>query len=166
MERLKSKRIYPEVSPTIFLNETPVIWVIHANKTPPHLGISIGSKFYSLKAKGKDEGFPVSRLLQVIEEKQIATLFLELKRDAIQEPVSSVFAKYTTTIPEKITCLQPLKELVGNESATNIKELWAFLERTDCLTDVYGSQLPEGFDGIPTYDLNQIHARLRSLVND
>ena len=32
------------------------IWVIHTNKIPPHIGISLNGKFYSLNVNGKDNG--------------------------------------------------------------------------------------------------------------
>ncbi|NBR15845.1 MAG: hypothetical protein EBU01_14895, partial [Crocinitomicaceae bacterium] len=31
------------------------LWILHADKIPPHIGISIDGQYFSLKAKGKDE---------------------------------------------------------------------------------------------------------------
>ena len=40
---------------------------IYADKVPPHVGISQGNLFYSLKSNGKDE-LPVNKVLEIIEK--------------------------------------------------------------------------------------------------
>ena len=49
-----------------------ILWVLHADKIPPHIGLSKNDQFYSLKVSGKDEGLPVRNVLQIIEKKNIA----------------------------------------------------------------------------------------------
>lgn len=141
------------------------LWVIHANKIPPHLGISDGASFYSLKANGKDDGLNVSKILPVLQKKNIATVFFEIQPSLCVKSAAKAFADYTTTIPGEITCLQPIKELFDIENALWLKELLEVLEERGGIVSAHGWQLPENFNGIPNYDAKHIHDRLNALAN-
>lgn len=144
---------------------TVYLWVIHANKIPPHLGISDGSHFFSLKANGKDEGLDVSKILSVLQKKTIATVFYQIQRDQCAKSVAATFDKYTTTVPKEITCLQPIKEIFDVENARWLKELLDVLAQRNGLVSAQGWQLPDGFEGIPNYNVTHINDRLIALAN-
>lgn len=169
MEALKSElqleRI--ETSDQIdFLNGSVFLWVIHANKVPPHVGISKGDAFFSLKANGKDAGIPLNRILKVLQAKEIATLFYEIDPKAANLELENAFNRYERTVSNEITCLQPLKDIFGDEQSVKVIDMLSFLEDQDVLVNQYGWKLPEQFDGIPAYELSDIHNRLKSLEND
>jgi hypothetical protein len=168
MEVLKSERTIVRIDNPLALNfdESSVfLWVIHANKTPPHLGISFGSSFYSLKANGKDDGLSVDKILPVLKKKQIATVFYEMRKEVEIVSPELVFAEFETTVPGEVTCLEPLKRVFKNNDATWLKELLAFLEAKGSVAAAYGWQLPQSFNGIPNYNPQDIHRRLRELGN-
>ena len=158
------ERINP-VELLIFDENRYFLWVIHADKIPPHIGWSSGYHFYSLKANGKDVQLPVDRLISVLEKKKIATLLYEVKSDFVLEKPEIVFEKYDSTVPDEITCLQPLKEILGDNDATWIKELLQNLDLRDALGNCYGWQLPENYMGIPEYRQEDIHKRLSLLAD-
>ncbi len=168
MEVLKSERwIKPidAISALQFEGACMFLWVVHADKTPPHLGISEGSKFYSLKANGKDDGLDVDKILPILARKNIATVFYQLQENAIRLSVEVAFANFKTTVPGKVTCLEPLKAIFDCKDATWLKELLADLERREAVKKAVGWQLPEDFNGIPDYDPQDIHRRLEQLNN-
>lgn len=141
------------------------LWVIHADKIPPHIGVSYGNAFFSLKANGKDEALPIEKILRVLNRKKVATLFYEVDNSAILENPQVVFSRYEKTIPEEVTCLNPLKFLFDSPSSTWIKELLADLEYRKVVHNVFGWQLPVDFVQIPDYSPRDIHQRLKQLKN-
>ncbi|PWL24645.1 MAG: hypothetical protein DCO96_12625 [Fluviicola sp. XM-24bin1] len=165
MEVLKFERTISRIDdPSVLsFDDTTYLWVIHANKIPPHLGISQGDEFYSLKANGKDEGLPVSKLIQVLQRKSIATAFFEIQSEAIVQAPKEVFAQYETTTPGEITCLAPLKQILRIADATWLKELLAELEMKEAIQSAHGWQLPLDFEQIPDYNPQDIHRRLKQL---
>ena len=56
-----------------------LLWVWHADKIPPHLGLSVEGRYFSLKANGKDFMTEIDAVLQIISKKKIKTLCFELK---------------------------------------------------------------------------------------
>lgn len=168
MEVLRSERTITRIENPHLLNfkgDSVFLWVIHANKIPPHLGVSQGSSFYSLKANGKDDGLSVDKILPILKKKEIATVFYEMKKDLQVTSPETVFSAFETTVPGEITCLEPLKRVFNNNDATWLKELLAFLESKERIKDAFGWQLPQTFNGIPDYNPQDIHKRLRELGN-
>ena len=168
MEALKPEgTIHRITSPEIlkFQGGTFYIWVIHADKIPPHLGFSSGAKFYSLKANGKDDGVGIESIIRVLERKKIATLFYRISPDAVRMRPEIAFRQVDKTIPGKITCLNPLKSIFDNTTATWIKDLLIDLEEKNAVTNVYGWQIEDDFRQISDYSPEDIHRRLTALIN-
>ena len=65
-------------SETISPESDVLLWMFHVDKIPPHVGISQNDLFFSLKSNGRDE-IPVSKLIQIIENKGIKCIKLNLK---------------------------------------------------------------------------------------
>ncbi len=140
-----------------------VLWVLHADKVPPHIGLSVNGLFYSLKANGKDTAAPISSLLEVINRRGITTLCFNLKDDLPLDVINGVFNDYEKTIPNQITCLNPIKELLNQNGASKLIELLASLEESRRINSVTGLNIPLEFSGIKDYDVSDIHARLTLL---
>ena len=100
-------------NPSLEVNENSLmIWVLHADKKPPHIGISIEAKFFSLKINGKDEDFPISSLIHLIHKKRIPTLRIQISRDENYEEIKRIFSNYGSKIKTPETCLSPITELL------------------------------------------------------
>jgi hypothetical protein len=142
--------------------------VLHANKVPPHLGITINGKFYSLKAKGKDVNIPIDRILQVLRKKTIVGLFVKLDPSLVtEEKVKKVFGLLPNSIEGKQTCLAPIKEIVdAPEDVEHIGDLLSYLESDESIIQRITINLPVGFKGIPWYSLTEIKQRIEFLKND
>lgn len=143
-----------------------LLWVLHADKVPPHIGISSRAKFYSLKAKGKDVALPIDQIIRTIDKKKIATLCFHLDHYIDGDELHKVFNFYDKTEPGSVTCLSPIKELLKIQVAEKLTELLDALFVESKINCVYGFHLPIDFDGIKNYDTEQIHSRLRKLSND
>lgn len=137
------------------------LWVLHADKIPPHIGVSSNNEFYSLKVNGKDEKVPVQSLLNTIKRKQIPTLCFEVDQRAYD--LESIFEKYAVAVAGQTTCLAPIKELLEYDSVEKVSELIDQLDSDGRIRKVTELFLPKGFTGIPKYELVDIHARLKAL---
>ncbi len=141
-----------------------ILWIIHANKIPPHIGISFKAKFYSLKANGKDNGVSIKSISNIIVQKKITTVLVELNGSVIKENIETCFDRFEKTIPFKITCLQPIKKALGYEKAEKLIDLLILLELNNDIIRVNGINTDE-FKGIIDYDVKAIHSRLVNLKN-
>lgn len=149
----------------LLFTEQVVLWVMHADRVPPHIGLSVNGKFYSLKANGKDEGVLLEQLLNVIIRKGVTTLGFVLESPIDIKKVESVFENYVATIPHQTTCLAPIKELFDADQVCKLTDLLDFLYQRDIIKNVYGYHTGN-FSGIANYSLDDIHQRLHNLKND
>lgn len=143
-----------------------VLWVWHADKIPPHLGLSIEGKYFSLKANGKDFMTEIESVRQIIQKKKIKTLCIELKTEINLNDVVNSFNPYSTTIPFEVTCLQPIQEVLNSFFSKQLVDLLLDLEAKNQIQRVFGFNIPEGFDSISEYTTDDIHARLKQLKDN
>ncbi|MDC1282827.1 hypothetical protein N8Z27_01465 [Crocinitomicaceae bacterium] len=149
-----------------FKDEPTFIWVWHADKVPPHIGISTSGKYFSLKSNGKDEAVDVFKVTELVERKNIKTLLFELHDHLEIEEIAVVFKRYTTTSTNEVTCLKPLKAILNCPDARMLKDLLAELKAVDRIAKVIGFNIDATFKGIQDYKVEDIHNRLRKLEND
>jgi len=140
-----------------------VIWVLHADKIPPHIGISINGLFFSLKANGKDIAVPIENVLDVINRREITLLCFSLSDVLSEKRVADSFELYDKTIPNKITCLNPIKNILKHDRPTKLVELLSLLEEEGRIINVFGLNILNDFSGIKDYDVADIHERLTLL---
>ncbi len=154
---------YLYVQPEFNSNEL-TIWVLHADKTPPHIGISIEEYFYSLKINGKDEGLAIPSLLQLIVKKQIPTLAISLNTPMKNEQLKSVFSTFGSKIGSNETCLSPIVKLLTPQLNDLILiELLTELDKKEQIKSIYGFHLPIGYSGIPNYTRETIQQRIHAV---
>lgn len=140
-----------------------LLWVLHADKIPPHIGVSVNGLFYSLKANGKDEGVAIEGLVEIVNRRKISTLCFELNSTFDESTLSEEFRKFDKTIPNQVTCLRPIKNSLKHDSATKLVDLLQMLEENEEIGLVMGIHIKEDFEGIQDYDVEAIHARLKLL---
>ena len=140
------------------------IWVIHADKIPPHLGISSDGMFFSLKVTGVDFDLPADRLLKTLDRKWIPLLIIETDSISVKD-LRIVYSHYESAKDGGNTCLSPIKEVFDLEKVNTIHELLKELKGKSKVKGVYGKNLPCHYKGIPEYELDAVNERLRKLVS-
>jgi len=146
-----------------FLKERTFIWILHANKIPPHIGFSIDGLYFSLKSNGKDEEVPVNKVLEVLKKSKIQSVFVEIEDCITKSDVATIF-DFLQSASSEMTCLFPLKKLWDvPENVIKIADLLRFLERNKKLRKVFGLHLEKDFEGIPYYTMEQIKSRIEFL---
>lgn len=154
-----------------YLNKYPdfnskelTMWVLHADKTPPHIGISMEESFYSLKINGKDEGLALPSLFQLLDKKQIPTLAITLQIPILHEQIKSTFLSFGSKICVNQTCISPIISLLTPQLNDIILiELLTELHKKDQIRSVYGFHLPHDYAGIPNYTRETIQKRIHAV---
>ncbi|SFT34786.1 hypothetical protein SAMN05216474_0022 [Lishizhenia tianjinensis] len=155
IEELKSQEL---------LKKGSFLWIFHADKIPPHIGISTENQFYSIKSRGRDFGIATSYVFALIERKKVGSLFVQIKDLKLKE-VEDIFQKYSS-IPEGSSCLAPINKVIDpNNNFSSVGELLNSLTEKKELLKVYGIHLPEDYEGIPAYGRREIEERIKFLRN-
>jgi hypothetical protein len=145
------------------IQEGVYLWVLHADKIPPHIGVSIDGRYFSLKSNGKDEDVAASSVLSIVARKNIRSLLFEVESSVTKTFVQQVFDQFDKTITGEVTCLNPLKEVFGYAEPRQLQDLLTELDKDNRINEVIGLNLSADFTGISTYELEDIHERLRKL---
>ena len=143
-----------------------VVWVLHADKKPPHIGLSVDGCFFSLKARGKDVDIPIKNVVSLMNLKKTPFICFCLKDYISKNDVSSSFQFFHNTIPYKVTCLEPIKKILKEHNSTKLVELLFYLHQKERIENIYGLNLPKDFNGIKDYNLDDINKRLIFLSQD
>jgi hypothetical protein len=147
-------------------NKGYFLWIWHADKIPPHIGCSLNGHYYSLKVNGKDEGLFTSKVVSVIENKKIPSVFVQLKKDFIPSEIQTVFANYQLAESTKNTCLTPITELFQcSDSIFQLSELLKYLKERGEIEIVFGLNLTKDYIYLPNYTQDDIKSRLLKLEN-
>ncbi len=141
------------------------LWVFHADKIPPHIGISKDGFYFSLKVSGKDEFVSVEKISKLLKTKKIPTLIIKTSENSIKNrQLETIFEKYQTANSDGLTCLTPIIEIYFSETKDLILiELLNLLNEAGVMETIFGINLPADYKGIPAYSRQDIHNRLHQL---
>lgn len=143
-------------------HQKSTLWVIHADKIPPHLGISFESKFFSLKVNGKDLGLNTETLISLFTRKGTPVLLIEID-DKPEFPLPIIFENYSQASSNGSTCLDPVSAALKIRGCRTVHELLAELEENGKVINYFGINLPADYSGVPFYTRSAIVDRLKKL---
>ena len=134
-----------------------LLWVIHADKTPVHLGISSNGSYFSLKKNGKDEHLSIEILMELLNRKQIPTLVFLLSKKIELSSLSDSFSQYNKTKVGEVSCIQPVLNGIGAPSSiSKVHELIDYLFQSNAIKTIFGMHLPSDYKGIPNYSVDAV----------
>ena len=140
-----------------------LLWVFHVDKTPPHIGISCEGMFFSLKSNGKD----FSKCIvanQVVENKNIKCIKVKLRYTIKSKELGNVFDAFTYAISSEISCLSPVKLVLGMPSdIMRLADLLKELDRRELIDGWVSKNVKNNELGILLYGAAEIDARLNQL---
>ena len=141
------------------------LWVIHADKKPPHIGISKEGVYFSLKVSGKDDQVSINSLVGLVNSKHIPTLAIQIVDDLFEvNDLKDAFEDYASATSHVSTCLSPISKLYfPSERDLILSELLQAFEEKSILGKIYGMNLKADFQGIPAYGRSEITNRLIKL---
>jgi len=141
-----------------------LLWILHADKIPPHVGFSAQGQFFSLKVRGKDEFLPIDKLIELLKLKRISSVVIELNSNFLLNDLAQKFAQFDRVKDLKSSCLVPIKDLfILDKNVNQLKELLEFLKENKLINRVFGLNLNQTYKGIPHYTTYEIELRLEKL---
>lgn len=141
------------------------LWIIHADKIPPHIGISMDGYYFSLKVSGKDESVSINSLVSIVNSKKIPTLAIEIIDKSFDlNKLQRVFEQFDRAESSTSSCLTPISNLYFPESDDMIlSELLTAIQEKHTMGKIYGFNLKDSFKGVPAYGRLEITNRLIEL---
>ncbi|MBU3660633.1 MAG: hypothetical protein FGM14_12210 [Flavobacteriales bacterium] len=140
------------------------LWIIHADKIPPHIGFSIDNHYFSLKANGKDNGISTDSILQIIQKKKIGTVIVKLNFELTFQEVNEAFEKFESAKDLNSSCLVPIKNILNApDSISKLSEMLHFLETQNTIYSTFGLHLSNEYKGIKSYTTSEIQQRIEKL---
>lgn len=139
------------------------LWIWNPTSVPPHMGISVDGAYFSLKSNGVDWNANLMDLIAVIERKHLPVVAVELKADFDLNTCTDSFSSFERTIPGEVTCLQPIKSVLGLAAPQKLSELLEELESQHALGAITAWNITSTELELPEYSTDDIHAYLDSL---
>ncbi|MBI2259879.1 MAG: hypothetical protein HYU67_13400 [Flavobacteriia bacterium] len=147
-----------------FVNKT-FLWIIHADKIPPHIALSVNEQYFSLKINGKDIQ-NVQTILSFIIKKKIPFILVELTHDSSYEKRFDIIVNKYPQVNHQITCIVPLIEILLNKTKSFIlPELLNELNQKKRIVNYFGLFLPNFHHFVLSYNKNDVQQRVNQLLN-
>jgi len=166
MEVLKSNMVLDQLQAyredQFDLNST-YLWIWNPSAIPPHMGISADGSYFSLKANGLDFDSSLSDLIDIIQRKKLCVVAVELKTDMCLSTLKSEFSQFERTIAHEITCLNPIKNVLGFPETGKLVELLSELRDANTIGTFTSWNLSENSLELADYSTKDIHKHLVSL---
>jgi hypothetical protein len=140
------------------------LWIWNPAGIPPHMGLSIDGRYFSLKANGLDFNSELKDLIGIISRKRLAVLAVELKLGLNVDDFKVEFSKFEKTIAHKITCLNPIKNVLSFPETRKLSELLMELDKKDLLGKITSWNMAESSVQLADYSTEDIHKHLVSLT--
>ncbi len=149
------------------------ITILHAYRIPPHIGLIIDGNYYSLTIKGRELNVSTDTYLRNIKQKNIPTLFFQLKKhpifstDYLKEHFILNISKFDKVAVNKATCLSPIKLFFEETYAIDISdinfiyELIPHLESLELIENIYSKNIEEKEFELPSYSLDEINEEIK-----
>jgi hypothetical protein len=120
--------------------------------------------YFSLKANGKDNGISTDSILQIIQKKKIATVFVKLNGKLTFQETKLAFDKFDCAKALNSSCLVPIRNVLNApNSISKLSELLFFLETQNMIYSVFGLHLGNDYKGIKSYTTTEIQQRIEKL---
>jgi hypothetical protein len=154
------------------LSKNTWIVILHASRTPPHVGVLVDGSYNSLTIKGHELDIKSNVLLKTIHQKKIETLFVKLSKHPVFSPnyqleICQHYIKQFSQVKEnEASCLSPVKLFLQEfyaltENRTELLyELMERLKQNQYVDIVYGlnisNKLEDGEFSLPMYSNKQL----------
>lgn len=160
------------------LHKNTWLVILHASRTPPHIGVLIEGNYNSLTIKGHELDININVLLKTIQQKKIESLFIQLKKHPVfstdfQKEICQYYIKQFTQVKaNEASCLSPIKLFlqefyaIGENKNELLFQLIERLKQNQYIDLVYGLNIEEKIDegefSLPMYSNEQLQEVIKT----
>ncbi len=140
------------------------LWIAHADKIPPHIGISRQGNYFSIQVNGKDD-VEVAPVLRAIRLRKVPVLFVQLQDEVFDaNRFLAVKNDYHSVNEQVKTCLIPILDLFGQKSSGwLLPDFLKYLKENQHIVAYFSLNLPPDFGGIKSYSLDDVTRHLNKI---
>ena len=146
-----------------FAMNAPYLWVWNPAGIPPHMGLSVDGRYFSLKANGLDFNSDLQDLIGVISRKKLPVIAIELGSNFDVNDCIAEFSRYDKTIAHEVTCLNPIKSVLNFQGVKKLSDLLMELEDGGIQGSITSWNIAEDAIELADYSTADIHKHLVSL---
>lgn len=140
------------------------LWIWHADKIPPHIGISSADDYFSLTYKTCELAKSVAEMMHKAERAKIPLVLVDLQHCGLTTDFYAIFEQYDRAESNKATCLTPIRAIFGmNDTVRQLSDLLTEIEKSGHLRDVFVLHLEPTYRGIRDYSITEIMQRIEQL---
>jgi len=161
------------------LSDGVFILLFHVDKVPPHLGLCVYGRYFSITMNKQYIDQDIDSVLRSINAKNIKTIFQqvlipsEIDQESIVDITKHNFEGYKSLLNDGITCLQPISDTFVNLLGTNITNVDVVFDVMDeikaqgHLGSTFHSNLSSSSEGedysVKRYTLDDVNQRIQQL---
>lgn len=163
--QLKIDKLFDEAN----LQRGVFLTILHATRTPPHIGLIIDKQYHSLTIKGAELNIATASLVRTIHQRKIPSLFIQLKPHAtysaayLKEHFILNIQEFPKVDVNVATCLSPIKRfleetyLLSLQQINYLYELIPFLDEAQLILSTSALNIDESKFKLPVYNLSELN---------
>jgi len=150
--------------------------LLKADRIPPHLGLLIESRWFTLDVRGATGDADAQALLQAIERKKIASVFVHLawprglSAEQGRARAKEIFEAYPALGKNEDTCYSPIRDFISAiygeafQRTNFVFELLKLLQDNNLLIENFGAHLPAGEFSLLAYGMSEVRASIAAAL--
>jgi len=151
-----------ELGSSEILQKGVFLWIWQPENTPPHLGISMDGKYFSLQYEKMQFELSVQNIFEIIERKQISIMWLQIQVE--NHNVRDIFLNYVSCSINNCSCIQPILDIFSvSKNGAILFDLLESLESKRILGKLFHKNLPKKFTHINPYTREDVTEHLLNL---
>ena len=163
-------------------DENIFIILSNPNSLPPHIGVAVDGKYFSLRRDGKDEQLEVSVLLRKSKIKSAQLVFFKLYKldhsnlSEIKVQLENCFGNYGHVEKDGPTCLHPVLDFLSmiydlkEENINFIYHLLFYLQRRKLISGVFclteDDKFKKGYYEPVLYEKSELDEYFKRIINN
>ncbi|MBL7884153.1 MAG: hypothetical protein JNL69_08785 [Bacteroidia bacterium] len=161
-------KINKTFSETDLLNGLYIV-ILHAKRTPPHIGLIVDKQYHSLTIKGHEINVSVEALIRNVSQRKIPSLFVKIKPHLtfsslyLKEHFITTIAQFPKVAVNVATCLSPIKQFfeenyaVSSDNINYLFDLLPVLEDMELIEHSTSLFIDEEHFHLPLYNLAELN---------
>jgi len=143
--------------------------VLHAKRTPPHIGLIIDKQYHSLTIKGHELNVSLEALVRNVLQRKIPSLFVKIQPHStfsnlyLKEHFITNITQFPKVAVDVATCLSPIKLFFEETYAVSMKDVNYLFDLLPVLEELnlieYSTSLfiEEKSFQLPVYSLSELN---------
>ena len=162
LKRIKSSDLISE------MDASAKLWIWNPQSKPPHIGLSIGEEYFSLRFHKVEIAFETVQICEKVVRTNIPLIIIFLKSKINCKDVEAIFSKFTSCATNQCSCMLPILKSMNIENQHwLLREFLAHLDQNQEINKKIAVNVSDSWRDIPFYNAEDVRLNwLNSIKND